>query len=89
MPEQLFEADDMAADCALGDIQRLRASGKTELLPHRIERAKGIEREPAAIDRAIVGDDKLLAAGWGWLERKSGAARVRFFGMRSCSNAIW
>ena len=60
MAEQLFKADDVAADCALGNIERLRPRGKAELLADRIERAQRIEGQPAAIDWAVDRNGKLL-----------------------------
>ena len=59
-PDQLFKADDMAADRALRHVERLRPGGEAQAQTDRVERPQGVQREPATIDRLRLGDRGFL-----------------------------
>ena len=61
--EQFLQTDNVPADRALSNIQRLRASRKAKVMPNGIEGPQGIQREPAAINGTIAVDDSLLTKG--------------------------
>ena len=93
VPQQFFEADHMPTDRALRHVQRLCTGRKAEVLAHRIERAQGIEREPATVDGAVVVDEEfqIFKGAIRGSETARGQSYIAgsVFDMQSCPNAIW
>ena len=54
--DQFLQADDVAADGALRDVERQRAAGEAQPLSDGVERPQGIQRQPATIDGERLDD---------------------------------